>query len=169
MKKSLTILALCLYSIMNAQDLTDWQVGINLNPFIFSRIANNVISDKNNNNLPNGFGFGLTLEKNWNDNWGIKTGLEFSTQTQKYSFDCPCDNDFESKVKYTYYKTPIAIQYQFPVSSESYLNFNQGLQVSFLNDYQYIREDNYQKFVTTNEYYQSFFYANPEYNQKINK
>ena len=127
----------------NAQDITDWQVGFNLNPFIFSRINSDYKPQKAKQDFPNGFGFGLTIEKNWNDNWGFKTGFEYSNQNQKYDNYWYTGNVITSTVNadFKYYKIPLTVQYSRELKEKLYLIFNQGIQMSILNDYKTIIED----------------------------
>ncbi len=109
----------------NTQDITDWQVGINLNPFFFTRINSNFPYNKDKQDLPNGFGYGLTIEKNWNDSWGVKTGFEYSKQNEKYFFDVVGDNT-SIKSSFEYYKTPITVQYYYRLKEKLFLTFNQS-------------------------------------------
>lgn len=100
----------------NTQDITDWQVGINLNPFFFTRINSNFPYNKDKQDLPNGFGFGLTIEK---------TGFEYSKQNEKYFFDVVGDNT-SIKSGFKYYKTPITVQYYYRLKEKLFLTFNQS-------------------------------------------
>lgn len=79
MKKLVIAFILSVSFAGNAQDLKKWQVGINLKPFIFSRINSSSIYEKDKQSLPNGFGYGITIEKNW----GFKTGFESTKQNEK--------------------------------------------------------------------------------------
>jgi hypothetical protein len=138
LKKIIVIFILGNSLAINAQYINDWQVGISLTPFIFSRINSDYQPEKAKQDFPNGFGFGLTIEKNWNENWGIKTGVEYSTQNQKYdNFIYEGGTVYLNTVDadFTYYKVPITVQYFYPIKDNLYLTFNQGFQVSFLNDY----------------------------------
>jgi hypothetical protein len=148
----------------NAQDITDLQVGINLNPFFFTRINSNFPYNKDKQDLPNGFGFGLTIEKNWNDSWGIKTGFEYSKQNEKYFFDVVGDNT-SIKSSFEYYKTPITVQYYYRLKEKLFLTFNQGIQFSFLKYYKTIAEDEYQIRTQTSDYSEYISYQHPERNQ----
>lgn len=129
----------------NAQDLTDWQIGLNLNPFIFSRINGNENLKKDKQIFPNGFGFGLTIEKNWNEHWGIKTGFESCKQNQKYSFFYSNSslNQFTINADFTYYKIPLTIQYYYPIKGKLFLTINQGFQYSILNKYKILEDNHY--------------------------
>jgi len=141
LKKIILIFILGTSLTGNAQDLSDWQVGINLNPFIFSRINPDYKPQKARQDFPNGFGFGLTIEKNWNEKWGVKTGFEYSKQNQKYDrFLYESGSGYLNTINadFNYYKVPITVQYFYPLKENLYLTFNQGFQVTFLNTYKTI-------------------------------
>jgi hypothetical protein len=143
MKKKLVIaLLLGISYIGNAQKLNNWQVGINLNPFVFSRINSENKPAKDKQDFPNGFGFGLTVEKNWNEHWGIKSGIEYSSQNQKYK-DYYSGNFYEGTQNsdFKYFKIPLTLQFSLPLNEKTFLTFNQGFQVSILNDYKTTIED----------------------------
>lgn len=135
------LILICIVSIPllgRAQDLTDWQLGISLSPFIFNRINSDYQPEKAKQDFPNGMGFGLTIEKNWNEHWGIKTGVEYTTQNKKYdNFIYEGGTEYLNTVNadFTYYKVPITIQYLCPIKGNLYLTFSQGGQVSFLDNY----------------------------------
>lgn len=139
----------------NAQDLNNWQVGFNVNPFIYSRINSDYKPEKAKQNFPNGFGYGLTIEKNWNEHWGFKTGFEFSNQNQKYDNYAYTGNVYKTTVNadFKYYKIPVTIQYYYPIKENLYVTFNQGFQISLLNDYKTIIEDEIDYTTITPNYY----------------
>lgn len=119
-----------------AQSLENWQVGVKAATFYFGRANSTALYEKGTQNFPNGYSFGLTLEKNWNPKWGFKTGLEYSNQNFKYITEAwgppyPMVTEFE------YFKTPLALQISIPVNDQKglFLTFEQGFQVSFLTDY----------------------------------
>ena len=175
MKKLVITLLLGISFFASAQDLNNWQVGINLNSFVFSRINNDqkyspgsYTSEKSKQDFPNGYGVGLTIEKNWNPHWGFKTGFEYANQNQKYITDTAYyANDYETTLNVTinYYKIPVTIQYYFPLKEKLYLIFNQGIQTSFLGRYKTIIDDKVQTYVYTNETFQTDhkYYNQPEY------
>lgn len=136
MRKIILVLIFGIALTGNAQDLSQWQIGLNVNPFFFSRIQKSEILKKDRQDFPNGFGFGLTLEKNWNEHFGIKTGLEFCTQNQTYAFTYSIFEQTQTVIDATvsYYKFPITLQYHMPINKKLCLTFNQGFQASFLNE-----------------------------------
>ncbi len=164
MKKLIIAFILGVSLTGNAQDITDWQVGININPFFFTRINPGSYFSKDKQNLPNGLGYGMTFEKNWNEHWGVKTGFEYSKQNEKYFFDSVGDNT-SIKTNFEYYKMPITIQYYHPLNEKLYLIFNQGVQFSFLKYYKTVIEDEYQIRTQTSDYYEYISYQQPESNQ----
>lgn len=137
MKKLAVAFILSIALTGNAQDLKNWQVGININPFIFSRIHLNGYPKKDTQNFPNGFGYGFTIEKNWNEHWGIKTGFESCKQNQKYKFYYQPGIVYPSYINsgFSYYKIPLTIVYSYPLNDKIFLTFNQGFQYSKLNRY----------------------------------
>lgn len=167
MKKTATILILILTIASYSQELTNWQVGINVNPFVFSRINSDYIYKKDKQDFLNGFGFGLTLEKNWDEHWGIKTGFESTKQNDKY-FSTDTGFRVTLKSSFEYYKIPITLQYYYPLRENLYLIFNQGFQFSILN---YIKsESNQGDFfyqILTSDYYEVINNEVPSQNKKI--
>ncbi|GEM54208.1 hypothetical protein B0A58_09800 [Flavobacterium branchiophilum NBRC 15030 = ATCC 35035] len=140
MKKLYIVLILSIAFIGNAQELQDWQVGITANTFVFSRINPDYNPQKAKQNLINGHGFGISIEKNWNPSWGIKTGLIYNNQNQKYDNFFHNGNVYTSTVNmdFSYYKLPVTIQYTHQIKENLYLIINQGVQMSLLNDYKTI-------------------------------
>ena len=138
MKRKIFILILSIALTGNAQDLSQWQVGFNVNPFLFNRIEKSNILQKSKQDFPNGFGFGLTIEKNWNEKFGIKTGIEYCTQNQKYEFFYNDSRTITTKIDATvsYYKIPITVQYSLPLNNKLFLTFNQGIQYSSLHKFE---------------------------------
>gem|GEM_PF-4653382 len=55
---------------INAQYLNDWQVGINVTPFIFTRFSPDFTPEKLGNKYPNGWELVSLLKKT-----GTKTGV----------------------------------------------------------------------------------------------
>lgn len=167
MKKTATILILMLNVISYSQELTNWQVGVSLNPFVFSRIISNSNYVKDKQDVPNSFGYGLTLEKNWNEHWGIKTGFESTKQNDKY-FSKDTGFNITVRSSFEYYKTPLTIQYYYPLKENLYLTFNQGFQFSKLN---YIKSEfNQGDFfyqILTSDYYEVINNKVPSQNKKI--
>jgi len=159
MKKLVIAFILSIALSGNAQDLSNWQVGLNINPFIYNRINTNYKPEKAKQNFPNGFGYGLTIEKNWNDHWGVKTGFEFSNQNQKYDNYWLTGNVYKSTVNadFNYYKLPITIQYFYPIKENLYLTFNQGIQISRLNDYKTVIDDELETLTITQDIYHFYY------------
>jgi hypothetical protein len=154
MKKKLVIALLLGISYMgNAQELNNWQVGLNLNPFIFSRINSDYPFEKSKQDFPNGFELGLTIEKNWNEHWGFKTGIEYSKQNQKYVGKHIPDIGANIVSDFNYYKIPFSVQYSIPIKENLYLTFNQGFQFSLLNDYKTVFDDDLQTITIHNSSY----------------
>lgn len=143
LKKALIIILLSVPLLGNAQSIEDWQVGINVNPFYFDRLSSYYEPTDTNQNIPNGIGFGLTIEKNWNNHWGIKTGIEFSYQNKKYDDYQPLNLPYSTtlNMNFEYYNFPITIQYSKLITENLYLTFNQGIQFSILNDYKTVADN----------------------------
>lgn len=166
--KIITILLLLICFLNgHSQDLKNWQIGFNLNPFIFSRINPNFSYEKDKQNLPNGFGYGLTIEKNWNEKWGLKTGFENTKQNEKYFVDEMSADNTKIKSSFQYYKFPITVQYYYPLKEKLYLTLNQGIQFSILKYFKTVQTGNYQIHTYTSNYGESIFYEHPEDNQLI--
>lgn len=156
-KQFFIILILGISFIGNAQSLSDWQIGVNVNPFIFNRINSNYKPEKASQDIPNGFGFGLTIEKNWNEHWGIKTGLEYTNQNKKYDNYLYSVNGLSATMKseFKYYKLPISVQYYHQVKENLFLIFSQGIQFSFLDDYKTTIDDELQRVIFTPKYFEN--------------
>ena len=150
-KEFIIILLLGISFTVNAQSIADWQIGLNINPFIFNRINSNYKPEKASQDFPNGFGFGLTIEKNWNEHWGIKTGLEYTNQNLKYDNYWFTGNVYSSimKSEFKYYKLPITVQYYYQIKENLFFIFNQGIQFSFLDDYKTTIDDELQTIIIT--------------------
>lgn len=167
MKKGIVFFVLFIATIGNAQDISKWQVGINLNPFFFTRISPDFSPEKQNNHYPNGFGAGITLEKNWNEHWGVKTGFEWSEQTEKYAVIENSADNTKISLKFIYYKVPLCIQYSYPLKEKLFLTFNQGIQFLYLDYFKEISSGNYQIFTGTPDYYEYVFFEHPENNRYV--
>lgn len=166
MKKLIIVFFFSFSLTGNAQDLKNWQVGINLNPFLFSRINSKFPYEKDKQDFPNGFGYGITIEKNWNEQWGIKTGFENTKQNEKYFFK-EVGNNTKIKSSFEYYKIPVTVQYSYPLKEKLFLTFNQGLQFSFLKYYKTVFRDEYQVRTLSSEYYEFISFQFPEQNQLV--
>jgi hypothetical protein len=156
----------------NAQELTNWQVGINANPFLFTKFNNPLFDNssyfkQDKQDFPNGFGFGLTIEKNWNDRWGFKTGYEITTQNEKYFVDDSSADNIHVTTSFKYHKIPLTIQYYLPIKDKLYLTFNQGIQLSVLKRFKTVLAGDFQKITSSSEYGESIFYNNPENNNSV--
>ena len=119
----------------NTQNLSQWQIGLNVNPFLFNRIEKSNILKNGKQNFPNGFGFGLTLEKNWNEKFGIKTGVEYCTQNQLYIFKYnPIQQVGNNKIDATvsYFRIPVSLQYSKQLNDVYFITIGQGIQYSML-------------------------------------
>ena len=167
MKKTIIFFALLFSASSFSQDLTNWQVGLNLNPFIFSRINSSFVYEKDTQKFPNGLGFGITIEKNWNENWGIKTGFENTTQEEKYYFNEQSADNTKITSKFKYYKLPITLQYSTPIADNFFLTFNQGIQFSFLKYYNTKEVGSNQIRISSSNYaeYTSFQFPENNYQQ----
>jgi Outer membrane protein beta-barrel domain len=173
MKKLITTFILGITLTGNAQELKNWQVGINLNPFFFTRIINsNTSYEKDKQDFPNGFGYGITIEKNWTDNWGLKTGVEYCKQNEKYYDKYKGNGIGENTLKSTfgYLKIPLTVQYYYPLKEKLFLTFNQGFQYSSLK-YLKLEYDNIGLLfgITTLDSFQNINTKEPSQNYLINK
>lgn len=160
---SVVLIFLFSFKVM-AQDIERWQVGINLNPFIFTQLSPDFYPEKKGNKYPNGFGYGLTIEKNWNEHWGIKTGFESIKHKEKYYVDDTSADEVHLEHNLEYYRLPIMLQYSISLSEKLFLTFNQGFQFSFFKDMKLIEEGNQQRIVFTSDYYEYVFFDHPEQN-----
>lgn len=165
MKKIIFPIVLFLFFNGYSQDLKNWQVGFNLNPFIFTRINPNFSYERGKQDFPNGFGYGLTIEKNWNDHWGLKTGFESTKQNEKYFFNVLNINTI-TKSNFEYYKIPITVQYYYPIKEKLFLTFNQGIQFSILKYFKTVVKDDYQMITYSSNYGESIFFQYPENNRQ---
>jgi hypothetical protein len=165
MRKLVIAFILSIPFIGSAQDLSNWQVGLNVNPFIFTRFSPDFYPEKKDNNYPNGLGFGVTIEKNWNENWGLKTGFESTKQNEKYFVNDNSADNTHIKSSFEYYKAPITIQYSYPLKEKLFLTFNQGVQFSFLKHFKSVEAGSYQITTYSSDYYEYISYQFPENNQ----
>jgi hypothetical protein len=168
MKKNIILFFLFAPLIIFSQDLTNWQIGLNGTPFLFSRINSPSKKDRDKQqDFPNGFSYGLTIEKNWNENWGFKTGFEISNQNEKYDFSqYSADND-RMKMNFKYHKIPISVQYFYPIKEKLYVVFSQGVQYSILKYYETQQTSVNGIRTYTTDYFQIIDFNNPEFNNII--
>jgi hypothetical protein len=167
MRKFLIVFLLGISFTGNAQDLKNWQVGLNLNPFFFTQFSPDFYPEKKDNNYPNGFGYGITIEKNWNKHWGFKTGFESTKQKEKYFVNDNSADNIHITQNFEYYKVPITIQYSYPLKEKLFLTFNQGFQFSFLKYVKIVETGDYQIRTFTSDYYEYVFFEHPEQNQLV--
>jgi hypothetical protein len=158
-----TILLLSLTT--NAQIAKEnWTVGINVNPFLFTKFNSESYFKREKQDFPNGFGFGLTVEKNWNDHWGFKTGFESTNQNEKYFVDDNSDDNTHVESSFKYYKIPLTLQYHYELKEKLYLTFNQGVQLSILKYFKTVMKGDYQTITYSSNYGEREFYLTPEDN-----
>jgi hypothetical protein len=167
MKKIIIVFILSIPVTGNAQDLKNWQVGVNLNPFVFTQFSSDFYPEKKDNNYPNGFGYGITMEKNWNEHWGFKTGFESTKQNEKYFVNDSGADNTHVEQNFEYYKAPITVQYSYPLNEKLFLTFNQGFQFSFLKYVKIVESGNYQIHTFTSDYYEYNVFEHPESNQLV--
>jgi hypothetical protein len=178
MKKLIIVFILGVFFSGNAQDLSNWQIGLNINPFIFTRFSPDFIPQKKDNNYPNGFGFGITAEKNWNEHWGIKTGIEYTKQNEKYFYNDNSIDNRQFNLRFDYLKFPLTLQYYYSLKENLFLTFNQGVQYSTLSYFKTIDSDifeistytsNYSEKIVYNDSSQNLFYNgnNHMYNESL--
>lgn len=167
--KTLLISFILVLSISgNTQTMDDWQIGVNVNPFIFHRINSSFLFETDKQNYPNGLGYGITIEKIINGHFGFKLGFEKSIQSEKYFFDEVSDDNNHMKSSFKYDKVPLTIQYYYPLNSNKFLVFNQGIQFSFLKYYKTVFKGNYQSTTLTSDYHEFISYQQPELNYYVN-
>lgn len=164
MKKLIIAFILSVFFTGNAQDLKNWQVGVNLNPFVFTQFSPDFYPEKKGNNYPNGFGYGVTIEKNWNENWGFKTGFESTKQKERYFVNNTGADNTHIEQNFEYYKVPITVQYSYTLNEKLFLTFNQGFQFSFLKYVKIVESGNYQRLTFTSDYNEYIFFEHPESN-----
>jgi len=167
MKKIIIVFILSVSFAGNAQDLKNWQVGVNLNPFLFTRINSSFLYEKDKQDFPNGFGFGITIEKNWNEHWGFKTGFESTKQNEKYFVKDNSDFNTTIKANFEYYKAPITIQYSYSLKENLFLTFNQGFQFSFLKYIKLVKNGRNLIQTYTSDYYENIDSENSNLNQLV--
>jgi hypothetical protein len=168
LKKNIFLILLTTNTYVNAQDVKNWQIGLNLNPFLFSKLGNENVLSKDNQKYPNGVGFGLTIEKNWNDNWGIKSGFDYTTQKINYKISDSSENEPRVTTEYEYFKAPLSIQYYHLLNEKFYLIFSQGFQISFLNYFRTVYEDKLQRIVYSSNFGETIVFNNPENSSQSN-
>lgn len=145
MKYSLILIIFFTPIVVFAQSNEDWEIGVVGSAFYFTKIDTGKEDiEVGPQDLPNGGFFGLSLAKNWNENWGLSTGLEYSIQNWKardfypvQSTGSSVDEDLE------YLKLPIMVRYTHsPNKNNFYWVFKQGFQISLLTDYFTVIENN---------------------------
>ncbi len=169
MKKILVLLIFnCIINLnCYSQYTNDWQLGLNLSPFYFTRFNPDYFPKKQDNKIPNGFGYGLTVEKNWNENWGVKTGIEITNQKEKYFVDEDSADNKKIIASFEYYQIPLTIQYYYEINEKTFITLNQGLQFSKLK---YVKNEligDFEKQTLTPDYFESIFFRNPALNYII--
>lgn len=164
MKKIILMLIAIISLTGYSQQFNNWQVGINANPFHFKRVNSEYYYLKDKQDFPNGFGYGLTIEKNWNDHWGIKTGIENTKQNEKYYFGDNSADSIRIKMAFEYIKFPITLQYYYPLNEKLFLTFSQGFQFSTLKYYKTIIKGTYELRTFTSTYAEAIFSEHPENN-----
>jgi hypothetical protein len=162
------ILVLVFTAAANAQIIKgNWAVGINANPFLFTKFNSESYFKRDKQDFPNGFGFGVTVEKNWNDRWGFKTGFESTNQNEKYFVDDNSDDNTHVESSFKYYKIPLTLQYHYQLKEDLYLTFNQGVQLSILKNFKTVMKGDYQIITYSSNYEEREFYLFPENNSII--
>lgn len=164
MKKFIIPIIFLFSKITFAQDIKDWQIGLNFNPFYFTQFSPDFYPEKQGNNFPNGLGYGLTIEKNWNEHFGIKTCFEYSKQNEKFYVNESSDDNTHINQEFEYYKFPLSLSYYYPLSKNYFLTFNQGIQYSFLKYIKIVESGNYQIRTFTPDYDEYIFYQHPDRN-----
>jgi hypothetical protein len=116
--------------LANAQKSSDFEVGFNLYVFEFLRKNNDTLYKEDKQNIPNGYSIGFTLEKNWNEKWGIKIGLDYSSQNEVHYMRSI--EAYGVRTRFNYYKVPLSVQFFHKLNSKMHLSVNQGIQISLL-------------------------------------
>lgn len=155
MKKIFIALLLIPALLVNAQKSSDLEVGFNLYVFEFLRKNNDTLYKEDKQNIPNGYSIGVTLEKNWNEKWGIKIGLDYSNQNEVHYMRSI--EAYGVHTKFNYCKVPLSVQFFHKLNPKMYLSVNQGMQVSLLR---------YFKTVITN--YHVITTITPTYTEQLN-
>lgn len=170
MKKLVITLILCFPFLGVAQNLSDWQIGININPSIFHRFYDKKPFEYAKQNYPNGLGFGLTVEKNWNERWGIKTGVEYTSQNIKYdNYNSPSNFPDDVNENFNFVKTPLTLQYNIPLKGNLFITFNQGMLLSFLTNYKSVAiNPNFQSRTFTPNYFEFISYLDNSISNNVN-
>ena len=120
MKKILGLTLLILSPLIsNSQTIENWQLGLDISAFNFGRSNPTARYEKANQGFLNGVSFGVTIEKNWNPKWGLKSEVEYSFQNRKdvlkHNHRSKLDMDFD------YLKFPVTLQYSKLLSGEKNL------------------------------------------------
>ena len=116
---------------MYAQKPSGFKVGINVYPHQFFKInTTKVCYVRDQQNIPNGISFGVSIAKEWNTKWGVKTGLDYSHQNEKtYVYETYV---LSMDYNFTYYKIPLSVEYSYRLRPKTYLSLMQGGQFSWL-------------------------------------
>jgi hypothetical protein len=144
-----------------AQKTTDkgWYIGVTAQPFKYWRYNKSEWNyiDKgrfqvNNKKVMNGWAAGISVAKLLSEKWGIHSGLNYSSQTQKYlnSGVEKLNKDGTSQyiiggktdANFKYTSLPITALYQiyFGRTRKNVLVIEQGLNVSYLSNYRIFTE-----------------------------
>ena len=159
--KLVTLFILVFSNLSSAQELTNWQVGINANPFLFYKLNTVSYFDRVKQDFPNGFGLGVTIEKNWNERWGFKTGFEITSQNEKYFVNDNSEDNTRFTTSFKYYKIPLTVQYYIPINQKLFVTINQGVQVSILKSFESIILTNSQRITYSSDYGENIFFDTP--------
>lgn len=171
LKKIILLFFLGVSFLGNAQDLKGFHIGVSVMPFHFwyqnKNFKNEDTKLKNDNTIINGFATGINSGYFFNNNWSINVGFEYANQINRFlrAYQSTTNSDGQTtdyfnsdnyeQTKLNYFKVPITVQYLFSSNRNIRFYISQGLQVSFLNNYEY-------KILQTNENgKQSVYIANP--------
>lgn len=153
--REILILILCLMPIIvPAQSIEDWELGIAGSAFYFTKIDTGKEIDVGSQEIPNGHFYGLTVAKNWNENWGLSTGLEYSFQNWKARDFFPIQSTGSNvNENLEYLKLPFMLQFTYsPNKDNFYWVLKKGFQISWLTDYYTIIDNRHESFSYTSIY-----------------
>ena len=144
LRKFISLILLGAYFIVSAQDLKGLHFGVSISPFQYwynNKYISRKDDLKSDNNFINGIQNNIFIEYYLNNKLGFKTGLGYSSQKQillnKLSSGIFVSNSIITH-KLNYFNLPILIDYSFPINEKLIFTSEQGVQILFLNSFEYV-------------------------------
>ena len=153
MKSKLFFLFFLCLTVSQAQDFTNWTIGVHFAPgfyWKYNKLEFNhpgIIAVKPQ--FPNTINLGVDVYRNFNDKWQFKTGIEYSKNNQKFISSDAANIDqntgeyynytFNQKVYANIYYVSMPFQVKYSIYNNKIKGWSvfteQGFRISYLIDY----------------------------------